>query len=563
MLTKSKAYRDLEQAGYVPLFYVYLSTDITRRLFMMKGTPPSTSGTGLWDGSRYVGDGFTYGAQAGVSQFETLLLSISPIAKTTTQSTRGLFTSLSDSAVGHVSATFDNMGRFFSNITSGESPETFVDGSIEIRQGFETLPFGDQLVLFSGTIIDATIDGPEFKVSADAITSTLYDVYEVPKSGQYSAPAEENSPLPLVFGNVAENSALGVFVCPQLTATVWALASHPIQTEAGGNTITLYDDDGVISSSDYAVTDSGDFEGLGSIAYVTFSVAPTGTVTAKMTGGAVDSSNNVLTNPADIAKKALALMGDATSFESTSFATFKDACDTAAYTGAGLIIADNAKSFWLSEIVASFLGSWFLNEDSEIVLQIESESSNFMATAADLHQHDTTREPVLKPTRDNIITRPIINYAFSAAQVDRRYKTDALTNYLQTYSRAEVTGDISQEISFNWTRNTATVKGVADRIEALYGVPLKIYTWKTQDFTALSVEPGDFVSFSNNWQYDSDGNELQGQVGRVINVTIDPGRQVISIDFYDTGNYLLAPPDLWNGARYVGDGLSYGGERAA
>ncbi len=563
MLTKSKAYRDLEQAGYLPLFYVYLSTDITRRLFMMKGTPPATIGTGLWDGSRYVGDGSTYGAQAGVSQVETLLLSISPIAKTTAQSTRGLFMSLSASAVGHVSATFDNMGRFFSAITSGESPETFIDGPIEIRQGFETLPFGDQLIIFSGTIFDATINGPEFRISADAITSTLYDIFEIPKSGAYSAPAEENSALPMLFGNIAENSSQGVVVCPQLTSTVWALACHAIQTEAGGNTITLYDDDGVISTSDYAVTDSGDFESLGDIAYATFSVAPTGTVTATLTGGAVDESDNVLTNPADIAEKMLSLMGDATSFESTSFATFKDACDTAAYTGAGIIIADNAKSYWLSDIVASFLGSWFLNEDNEIVLQIESATTNFLATAADLRQRDATKEPVLKPTRDNIITRPIINYAFSAAKVDRRYKTDALTSYLQTYSRAEVSGDISQEISFNWTRNTATVTALAALIEDIYGAAIKVYTWKTQDFTALNTEPGDYISYDNNWQYDENGNELSGQVGRVINITIEPAKQVLSLDFYDTGNFLLAAPYLWNGERYVGDGIAYGGERAA
>ncbi len=180
-----------------------------------------------------------------------------------------------------------------------------------------------------------------------------------------------------------------------------------------------------------------------------------------------------------------------------------------------------------------------------------------------MHQHDTTKAPILKPTRDNIITRPIINYAFSAAKVDRRYKTDALTNYLQTYSRTEITGDISQELFFNWTRNTAAVTTIADLIEDIYGAALKVYTWKTQDFSALSTEPGDFISFENHWQYDADGNELTGQVGRVLNITIDPGRQVLSLDFYDTGNYLLAAPSLWNGVRYVGDGLSYGGERAA
>jgi hypothetical protein len=474
MLTKTKAYRDLEQAGYIPLFYVYLTSDVTRRVFLLKGTPTQTGGSGFWDGSGYVGDGLTYGSQAGVSQAEYLLKSISPIAKTTAQSTRGLLSSLSASAVGHVSAEFDNTTRFFSAIVSGESPETFVDGVMEVRQGFEGLPFGDQLSLFKGIIVDAPLDGPSFRVAADTITSSLYDVYEVPKSGLYSAPANENSALPLVFGNIAENSDAGVIVCPQLTATVWALASHAIQTEGGGNTITIYDDDGVVSSGDYTITTSGNFESQGVIAYITFSVAPTGTVTAKMTGGAVDGSDNVLTNPGDVAEKMLSIMGDSTGFEATSFATFKQTADTEGYTCAGIIIADNSKAFWLSEIMASFLGSWFLNEDGEIILQLDTGTSNFMATAADLKESQVTSHPILKPTRDNIITRPIINYAFSAAKIDRRYKTDALTNYLQTYSRDEVDGDISSKpLPFNWTRNTATVTAVADRIEALYGTALK------------------------------------------------------------------------------------------
>ena len=162
------------------------------------------------------------------------------------------------------------------------------------------------------------------------------------------------------------------------------------------------------------------------------------------------------------------------------------------------------------------------------------------------------------------MTRPVINYAVSYAKIDRRFKTDANASYLQTYSDTDQTDDISTPLSFDFTRNTATVTAVASRIDDLYGAGLKIYkSVKTTDFTLVNWEPGDYFSFGSKWQYDDDGNELAGQVGRVLNITLDLANREITLDFYDTGNYLLAEPDYYDGTRYVGDGLSYGGERAA
>jgi len=563
MLTKTATYQEYEDAGYNPIFSVYLSTDLTRRVFTFAGSPVVPVGSDFYDGSRYVGDGLTYGAQLGVTESLPLLLSISPISKTTTQTQRDLYFSRSASAVGHVSATFDNALRDFSRITSGENPEQFVDGEMEIRQGFQGMPYADELSLFRGTIIDAPLSGELFKVSADAVSSSLYDVWEVPKSGRYTNAENDNTALPLLLGNTAENSPQGVSVCPCIDTVndVYSLACHAIQSEAAGNTITLYDADGEISSSEYTITASGNYESQGVIAYATFSTTPNGTVTATMTGSAVDSSGTMPTNPVDCIELMLSIMGDTTLLEATSKAKARQDCEGAGYTCAGIIIADNPKTYWLADIMASFLGSWTLNEDDAIVLSVDTGAVNFLATAADLKQAKCSPQPALKPTRDNIITRPIINYAFSAAQIDRRYKTDAQTSYLKTYSREEVDGDISREISLNFTRNTTTVHTISSLIETLYGEPLKLYNWKTIQFDALNIEPNDFVSFENDWQYDDNGDELKNAVGKVLNIVIDPMRQTLNIDFYDTGDYLLEFPDPYDGSRYVGDGLTYGGQR--
>jgi hypothetical protein len=109
------------------------------------------------------------------------------------------------------------------------------------------------------------------------------------------------------------------------------------------------------------------------------------------------------------------------------------------------------------------------------------------------------------------------------------------------------------------------VTAVAARIDDLYSTGLKLYKGvKTTDFSLINWEPGDYFSFGTQWQYnDDDGSALAGQVGRVLNITFDLANREITLDFYDTGNYLLAEPYFYDGTRYVGDGLTYGGERAA
>ncbi|GAG36424.1 unnamed protein product, partial [marine sediment metagenome] len=245
--------------------------------------------------------------------------------------------------------------------------------------------------------------------------------------------------LPLILGNLRTNSTQGVVVLPCIDTVndVYALACHAILTEGGGNTITLYDDDGVIGSGDYAVTTSGDYESVGlTIAYATFSVPPTGTVTGKYRG-AIDSTDTLILRPPECIEKMLEIMGDSSQFESTSFAkAVQDTTDNV-YFCAGMIIADNPKAYWIADIQASFLGSWFLDQNQEIVLQYETGSSNTLSTEGELLQANTLRSPQLKKTRDNVISRVIANYALSNARIDRRFKSDANSSYLQTYARTE------------------------------------------------------------------------------------------------------------------------------
>jgi hypothetical protein len=578
MLTKSKAFQDAEDAGYMPRFYVYVSTDVAERCFTIAGSPEVT-GTGYWDGSRFVGDGLPYGSSAGVVQTRQLLRSLPVVNKTVTQGTTGLLTALAASQVGHCFAEFDNLqqeedGRFFfSNLVSGESPEDFLGHNFEVRMGYDGLSYSDQISLFRGVNVKANLKGPVFAVSADGITGTLYDKYELPRSSLYSNPAQNNQPLPIVLGNMTENGSFdttgdgtdnkGVIplVCIDTIGDVWAMACHPLISELDGQTISLYDDDGLISPSDYVYVESGDYESIGlDIAYVIFGTAPTGSVTGKYKGPD-DGSGNLITNPIECVEKLLDIMGETTEFDTTTFQTAKSAADDQGYTCAGVIMSDNPKAYWLSNILKTFIGSWFLNEIDQITLQIDTPNASYGSTVAELREELLKGYLKLPIDISNTITRPIINYAISYSQIDRRYKNNSNTSYVRTYSDSTQSEDLSNPIDLDWTRNETTIETIAARIRSLYSNGLKVYNdIRTTDFGLVNLEPGDYFSFGTRWQYDENGDELTNQIGRVINITIDTKNREITLDFYATGEALLALPCFWDGGRYVGDGLTYGGD---
>ena len=582
MLTKSLAFISAEEAGYIPEFYFYAETDVARRCFTIKGQSAPLEGTGYYDGTRYVGDGGYYGYGQGTVQTRSLLLTLPVINKTVTQGTRGLLTALSASQVGYCYTQYNNLYRnedgkfFFSDILTGPIAESFLNGSFEIRMGFQGLEYNEHLPLFRGKIMESPLNGPIFSLSADAVSGTLYDKWEVPRSSLYTSPAQDNQALPIVLGDMTENVDIdedgdGVvdkgpisLVCIDTINDVWAMACHALVTAANGQSILLYDDDGLINAGDYTYTASGDYESVGTtISYVTFSVAPTGSVTGSYKG-APDDAGDLITNPIECVEKMLSIMGETATFEATTFQKAVNEADEQGYTCAGIIMADNPKAYWIGHILSNFIGSWFIDEHDEIVIHLDTGSEDFTAVVGELKESMLKGPLKLSPSVDNLVTRPVINYAVSYAKIDRRFKTDANASYLQTYSDTDQTDDISTPLSFDFTRNTATVTAVASRIDDLYGAGLKIYKGvKTTDFTLVNWEPGDYFSFGSKWQYDDDGNTLAGQVGRVLNITLDLANREITLDFYDTGNYLLAEPDYYDGTRYVGDGLTYGGERAA
>ena len=110
----------------------------------------------------------------------------------------------------------------------------------------------------------------------------ITDILTLPKAGRYASPQNTNDMLPLVYGDMTENSPTGVWNCPCIDTInhLYCVAGWAIQTEAQGNVISVYDG-GTLLSTGFTFTASQDVEGMGTIATLTFDSAPAGTVSVK------------------------------------------------------------------------------------------------------------------------------------------------------------------------------------------------------------------------------------------------------------------------------------------
>ena len=348
---------------------------------------------------------------------------------------------------------------------------------------------------------------------------------------------------------------------------MYALAGFAVQTAAQGNSFTLYDDDGAIDAGDYTIT-NGDYESVGvTITYATFSTPPTGKVSCSCHGKA-DSSGTLLTNPIDILEDFLDTAGDVTVREATAWSLAAAHADTESYTCAGIMLSDNNLAYWLTDLLSSFLGSWYLNGQQELVVSLDTDNLKLFDIAGVLDERKTTRISG-DPPRSNICNQMIINYALNANQQDKRYTSDIRSNYLMTdegensadtHSQAKY-GIRKKTLNLNWTRNTTTVNALQTRIVGKYAGPTWTVDFAESGFRLPQVEPGDFVLYSWEERKDADGLILKNQVARVLGIEHDYDKQSIRFTLWDTGEYYPQEPQLWDGSWAVGDGSTYGGTR--
>jgi len=399
---------------------------------------------------------------------------------------------------------------------------------------------------------------------------SIIDTFILPRSGRYANPTNQNDILPILYGDLTENSATGIFIPPCIDTInqYYCLCASEILSENNGNVVKVYNND-VLLTSGYTVITDGDLENQGRIAYLAFDEIQSGTITVSCSGRA--SAGILITNPIDIAEDLLSLAGDSTSYNIHSFSQAKYSASFYNYVAAGIINSDNSLFFWIVNILSSFLGEAFFNNRGELVLMIDTPLSSTIQISGNIRERNCSGWSGVQSIK-NLINIVPVNYAKSYTKIDLRYTEDVKNEYLK-----EDNGESTQDafsvkkfgvfypktaFTFDWCRKTENVRKIQARTIEKHSKPIW-FPISTQElgFENIHVEEGDFVTYSWEGRRDENGYPLRNQIAEVLTKRIDGDFENIQWELRDTGTYLSEPPDIWDGSTYTGDGGIFGGKR--
>ena len=390
---------------------------------------------------------------------------------------------------------------------------------------------------------------------------TLDSLYALKKTGEYSDPKRASDVIPVVYGDWTENSGnFPVVPCPCVNDTlhVYALSAGSLLTAANGNTFRFWDEDGdEIASSAFSVTPSIDYESNGTIAIVTFT-ADYGDVTGQYQGK-VDPGGTLITNPIDVFED---IVGGASALHRTSFAKARALATTLGYTCAGAIVSEHQVKTWLNNLAASFLMDWYTDADQKIKVRLDSSNLAGLEPAFVLEERHTSRVEVFQYAT-NIQNQVPVYYAPSYAKADRRFREGVNANYLKydsgaTYRDADSSrryGVHDQPVyTFDWTRNTATVNTIQQRIVDKFAHPVNLIQWPEVTKQAMQAEKGDFGVYANSLRINSDGDRMTARYVQLLEKNVPLIGGGLGLYLRETNIPYVTDLVYWDGTRTLGDG---------
>ncbi len=183
----------------------------------------------------------------------------------------------------------------------------------------------------------------------------ILDPITLPRAGRYSAPGDEGDVLPIVYGDLTDGSG-GIWKAPRIDtggSGTYCLAGHAVLSVGNGNSVTLYDDDGLIPGGEYTFSESNDFQSLGAIATAVFTTAPKGAVRVRMKGK--NSGATLIENPITQLENFIAVhLGFASAIFNTTFLE-ESRARADAYKGAGVVRFDTSAAEFTQKILAILL----------------------------------------------------------------------------------------------------------------------------------------------------------------------------------------------------------------
>ena len=366
--------------GEVPILYMKITTHLGDRVYAKKT--------------------ITMAAIAGSLGCLARVLSFGSFERTLSPAKDDLLTAYSRKQQQHISVQLDNADGYFSALLA---QEPFLSRNLSIYVGFEDEAVANHIKIFSGVISEAsvlsilTLEASE-KSSSSPTGVTLDDMFYLPTAERYSNPLNIGDRLPIVYGDL-RFGITGTWVAPCIDTVnfVYCYASHPVMTQTDSELKVYVGDDPFpkIMGVDYVFNPSHYFEPpvpppaihvtSDNIATITF-MTDQGTQVVTVRGKGkiflpVGLSGEVLIdNPIDVIDDFLCAENDFTStlFESTKKAESRQKIETFYPPNpywcsrcAGVLSQDD--TYWniITSMMASFLGSAYLNGEGKLVLEVD------------------------------------------------------------------------------------------------------------------------------------------------------------------------------------------------
>ena len=384
------------------------------------------------------------------------------------------------------------------------------------------------------------------------MSSKLSDTFYLNRAGGYSAAPNSNAKLPVVYGDLTDGIS-GLWELPCLNSTDWvyAFAGHEVLSIANGNSIVIYEDGLVLTGggTDYTFNAKNDYEGNGYIATIDMVnpklnaiITATGMGKPTATGGAT-----LMENIIDIVYDFLTVENDFVSgdFEATYKAKASQIFTAQGYAAAGVINRD--REIWdiIIEMMASFLGSAYLDGDGDLVLALDDNTVSQYGQADIFRKSEITLKSA-KQRLVNIINQCPCNYAYNYAQGYFRSETDASAHADAASQGIYGVKKPSTPYQFYWCRDLTDVQTVQDIIVSKFKAPL--YEVEIEEITPkhIGVDQGDTFIASIDSLYDKDGLQLLNNYWRCVGVRSDYTNLKISFRALQANHFLTAA--------YIADG---------
>ena len=375
---------------------------------------------------------------------------------------------------------------------------------------------------------------------------TLKDTYYPRRSDMYDTPLNTNDALPLVYGDLTDgvNGNWQLPCIDTLTAGgVYCYAAHEVLSVANGNSITVYKEGVLVSPADYTFDESNDYEGLGAIATITFGAGKSpgnDEISVRGKGKPTASSGaTLMTNIIDILYDFLVIEND---FSPEDFdATYKA---TAAYTflgqsylAAGVI--ENDDPIWdiLQKMMASFLGSVYLNGEGKIVLEIDdgtlpAESFKGILSSSDIEFIGGSQK------LSNLINQCPSLYCFDYVVDQFKYIADHIDQIDVASQNIYGVRKPESAFEFDWCRDLTSVQKMQDILvgkfkHPIWEIEVDDITMKRLDCDILKV-----VSYTAKNLFDEFGNPLINQLWKILTFSPDFVGAKIKFGLLQTGFYL-------------------------